>query len=385
MSDDKETAKTEIVIVRRRSADDGAAGKGGAWKIAYADFVTAMMAFFLVMWLINASNEETRSQVASYFNPIKLTDTSTGARSLKDMKDTRSPENSEQGESAEGTAPSRKDVNSEAAAMANPPASLDTVAEAASVAPLEGGGLQSDAEIAPSLQPSKTNPGVGDPFDPKAWEKAKGTPAAETGAKTKPAPEVPPAKEDPAKNTDEPSEKPEARENSTVKSEPPSPDEKQRQAAEAEAATIARQIAERLGGDAERLGPSLEVKATPDGFLISLTEHETLEMFQTGSARPTPEALKLVEAVAATVASRQGVLVIRGHTDSRPFRNKYYDNWQLSTARAHFTRYMLLRSGVPEERIRKIEGVADREPRNSEDPQAPENRRIEILLASGAP
>lgn len=385
MSDDKETAKPEIVIVRRRSADDAAGGKGGAWKIAYADFVTAMMAFFLVMWLINASNEETRSQVASYFNPIKLTDTSTGARSLKDMKDTRSPENSEQGESAEGTAPSKKDVKSEAEAMANPVASLEVVAEAAAEAPLKGGGLQSDAEIAPALQPSKTNPGVGDPFDPKAWEKAKITPAAEAGKKAKAAPGTPTEKTDPGKDAGKEAEEAEKTEQSEVKPDSTAGKDKQRAAAEAEAATIAKQIAERLGGDAERLGPSLEVKATPEGLLISLTEHETLEMFETGSARPTPEALKLVEAVAATVASRQGFLVVRGHTDSRPFRNKYYDNWQLSTARAHFARYMMLRSGLPEARIRKIEGVADREPRNKEDPQAPENRRIEILLGTGTP
>jgi chemotaxis protein MotB len=381
MSDEKEPAKTEIVIVRRRSADDGAAGKGGAWKIAYADFVTAMMAFFLVMWLINASNEETRSQVASYFNPIKLTDTSTGARSLKDMKDSRSPENSEQGDSAEGTAPSKTDVTSEAEAMANPPASLDIVAETESETLLKGGGLQSDAEIAPSLQPSKTNPGVGDPFDPKAWEKAKGMPAAGAEAKHKPDTGTSAEEKKSENASGEDAKKAENTEPTSLAA----AGEKQRQAAETAAATIAKQIAERLGGDAERLGPSLEVKATPDGLLISLTEHETLEMFETGSARPTSDALKLVEAVAATVASRQGYLVVRGHTDSRPFRNKYYDNWQLSTARAHFARYMLLRSGLPEDRIRKIEGVADREPRNSEDPQAPENRRIEILLGTETP
>src|SRR6476469_7665623 len=88
MSDDKAAGGGgEIVIVRRRSGDDGAVAKGGAWKIAYADFVTAMMAFFLVMWLINASNEATRAQVASYFNPIKLTDTTTGRKGLKDAKE----------------------------------------------------------------------------------------------------------------------------------------------------------------------------------------------------------------------------------------------------------------------------------------------------------
>jgi chemotaxis protein MotB len=92
--------------------------------------------------------------------------------------------------------------------------------------------------------------------------------------------------------------------------------------------------------------------------------------------------MKVVEAIAAAVQSRSGRLVIRGHTDSRPFRNKYYDNWQLSTARAHLARYMLIRSGVDEARIRRIEGVADREPRNADDPQAAENRRIDILIES---
>jgi chemotaxis protein MotB len=86
----EENPAPEIVIIRRGGGEDQAGAKGGAWKIAYADFVTAMMAFFLVMWLINASNEETRAQVASYFNPIKLTDSTTGARSLKDMKESRS-------------------------------------------------------------------------------------------------------------------------------------------------------------------------------------------------------------------------------------------------------------------------------------------------------
>src|SRR5690606_5392554 len=65
--------KNEIIIVKRHRGDrDGA--HGGAWKIAYADFMTAMMAFFLVMWLVNAANEETKASMASYFNPIKLSE-----------------------------------------------------------------------------------------------------------------------------------------------------------------------------------------------------------------------------------------------------------------------------------------------------------------------
>src|SRR3954466_8756023 len=77
--------KSELVIIRRRSAFDDEKPHGGVWKIAYADFMTAMMAFFLVMWLINAANEETKSQVASYFNPIKLIDSRTSTKGLQDL------------------------------------------------------------------------------------------------------------------------------------------------------------------------------------------------------------------------------------------------------------------------------------------------------------
>ncbi len=55
----------ELVIIRRRSPLESGETKNSVWKIAYADFMTAMMAFFLVMWLINATNQETRESVAT--------------------------------------------------------------------------------------------------------------------------------------------------------------------------------------------------------------------------------------------------------------------------------------------------------------------------------
>src|SRR6478609_1908888 len=76
----------EILIIRRRSSLDSGEGKSSVWKIAYADFMTAMMAFFLVMWLINATNQETRESVASYFNPIKLTDSTPDRKGINDAR-----------------------------------------------------------------------------------------------------------------------------------------------------------------------------------------------------------------------------------------------------------------------------------------------------------
>ncbi|MFQ5533987.1 MAG: flagellar motor protein MotB [Sphingomonadales bacterium] len=52
---------------------------GGAWKIAYADFITAMMAFFLLMWLISATTEEQKLGIADYFRPTTTSNTQSGA------------------------------------------------------------------------------------------------------------------------------------------------------------------------------------------------------------------------------------------------------------------------------------------------------------------
>jgi Flagellar motor protein len=57
------------IIIKRKKVIQGGGHHGGAWKVAYADFVTAMMAFFLLMWLLNATTEKQRKGLADYFNP----------------------------------------------------------------------------------------------------------------------------------------------------------------------------------------------------------------------------------------------------------------------------------------------------------------------------
>ncbi|MEH0071240.1 flagellar motor protein MotB [Pannonibacter sp. Pt2-lr] len=74
----------EIIIVRRRASLESDTVKGGVWKIAFADFMTAMMAFFLVMWLINVTDESVRKGVAQYFNPVKLASTTQTRKGLND-------------------------------------------------------------------------------------------------------------------------------------------------------------------------------------------------------------------------------------------------------------------------------------------------------------
>ncbi|MDO5528218.1 MAG: flagellar motor protein MotB [Paracoccus sp. (in: a-proteobacteria)] len=66
------------IIVRRTVQSSDGGHHGGAWKVAYADFVTAMMAFFLLMWLLNATTEQQRQGLAEYFAPT-IVRTSAGA------------------------------------------------------------------------------------------------------------------------------------------------------------------------------------------------------------------------------------------------------------------------------------------------------------------
>lgn len=70
-----------IVVVRRKKGKHGGGHHGGSWKIAYADFMTAMMAFFLVMWLISISSPKELVQIAEYFRTPLAVAITNGPRS----------------------------------------------------------------------------------------------------------------------------------------------------------------------------------------------------------------------------------------------------------------------------------------------------------------
>jgi len=122
------------------------------------------------------------------------------------------------------------------------------------------------------------------------------------------------------------------------------------------------------------------VQATSEGVLISLTDEFDFGMFAIGSAEPQPKLIKIMEKIAAILKTRQGPIVIRGHTDGRAYKGFAYDNWRLSSDRAQMARYMLVRGGLDEKRFEAVEGYADRRLKAPADASAAENRRIEILL-----
>jgi chemotaxis protein MotB len=165
---------------------------------------------------------------------------------------------------------------------------------------------------------------------------------------------------------------------------PPRPDAAEtRQRA---AANLLADVRKRLGGEAQSIqGPQLDVEATEEGILISLTDRQNFSMFPVGSAEPVPRVLRMMDAVAASLQSMPGTIIVRGHTDARPYRSATYDNWRLSSARAQIAYYMLSRAGLAEKRFERIEGYGAHRLKDPAQPLAAKNRRIEILVREAKP
>ncbi|WP_114943975.1 MotB family protein [Microvirga calopogonii] len=396
--------KQEIVIVRR--GDDGEdVVKGGAWKIAHADFMTAMMAFFLVMWLIGMTDEKTRSGVANYFNPVQLAESTPNKKGLDDPQNVppdNKTDNDKDGKekgSGEGTGGKshqlRKPRFKEGALFQDPYAVLARIADEPEVTPYDTLGADAtpgDTEV-PGL---KAGEAFRDPFDPLYWQVA---PVEELKTDTPPKPGT--ASPAPSKAIMDVvaalSQKAPAGSRPEPKAPAPSPasngttpdaagqssssDPRAANAADQKAAELKRDIMKAVQptNDASPK-PHIEVRRTGAGTLISLTDDFDFTMFAVGSAEPHAKVVRAMAEIARILQSRPGKIVIRGHTDARPFKSANYDNWRLSQARAQMALYMLVRGGLNESRIVRVEGHADRDPKIPSDPNADQNRRVEILL-----
>lgn len=382
-------AHPEILIIRRGGHGDHDDHHGGVWKIAFADFMTAMMAFFLVMWLISA-NDKTRASVARYFNPVKLVDATTQPRGLSDPKKDDSgvtanaPARKDNAEKTEKTKKDGVDKSTGGASKDDPKGETAVGREKRLDKALADNPYAALAEIAETKGPGDA------PRDAKA---SRAQVLGLRGGDQFRDPFAPPsapasAERDEALAALTPTDP-------LAPSMPPAPAEKTGKAKHAEQA--AKLAAEKLVTDTKTelaaslkasrelgAGPNLDVKRTPEGLLVSLTDTNDFAMFTNGSAVPSRRVVLMMERVAAVLKSKPGTIVVRGYTDNKPFHAARYDNWHLSLDRAQVTHYMLVRGGLPDARISHVEGYADHQARAGVDPASPLNRRIEILLKGPA-
>lgn len=270
------------IIVKKVTIEQGGGHHGGAWKVAYADFVTAMMAFFLLLWLLGATEENQRRGIADYFTPtlVKMRQQGAGSDGLLGGASITDTDNYPNQQGQTGT-------------------KAITIPRGASGGPMEGGRRSDDEAIQKKI------------------------------------------------------------------------------------VEIRQKIEEKLSKEKNlaRLARQVRVVRAPEGIRIDLVDDADFSMFALGTTILTSDARKLLEALGTTLAEGPTPLILRGHTDSLPWRSGVVaNNWSLSAGRAEATRQELIRNGILARRFSRIEGVADREPLIAADPADPRNRRISLLL-----
>ncbi|MBY0343355.1 MAG: OmpA family protein [Sphingomonadales bacterium] len=270
------------IIVKKVTIVEGG-HHGGAWKVAYADFVTAMMAFFLLLWLLGATEEKQRKGIADYFAPtlVKMRQESAGADGLLGGSSLTDPDNYPNRQGQTGT----RSI---------------TIPRGVTGGPSEAGGRgEMESKKLKELQ---------DKIEKKLVQR--------------------------------------------------------------------RQL--------RHLARQVRVMRAPEGIRIDLMDNADFSMFELGTTILTKEARGLLQVISETLKDENAPLILRGHTDSLPWRGGVAaNNWSLSAGRAEATRQALVLGGVPQGRFARIEGVAATEPLIGDNPADPRNRRISLLLLEG--
>lgn len=366
MSGTKSAEKPSIVIRKEEVVEGG--HHGGAWKVAYADFVTAMMAFFLLMWLLNATTEEQRIGLADYFSPTnEMGRTPSGFGAIFGG---RTP-------NVDGALASDRGA---VQLIHSQPKPLVDVEDDDSDTAAQPGAASDSGESGPSPREAARRRALHGAGAQDPARSVLESPASATGAEAA-------GRHAPDRGTDE-----------------AAPEDARRQARRDEAAARAErerreretfEAAAQQIRDAVRADPALDAVArqlaidiTPEGLRIQILDEDKQPMFATGSAVLNDRARALLAKVAPVLLRLPQAVSISGYTDAAPFRGGERSNWDLSSERANATRRLLAEAGVPEARIRGVAGHADRDPLLPADPFAAANRRVAVTVlrdARGAP
>lgn len=370
-----EGKNTPTIIIKREEIVGGG-HHGGAWKVAYADFMTAMMAFFLLMWLLNITTDEQKRGIALFFNPMAdRTGSATSNQALLETSPLSAPSSL------------RTVQNSDQEPAPKPDALESDPEEHAHDGQGDGRGRDGKGQ-----EGILTNNGVsilppGEDTHPDEDDSNAGRPeiiplggpktgaaenvgqvgqgnAADTGRAGDGAPAGAGAERSPAANPAE-------------------------QAAQED--THLHHVVEGLKttftheAGLNDLKGNLGFKMGTNEIRIEVQDTAHKAMFDNGEVAPNKDGQALLERVAAWLGTLPEDISIIGETDGVPYHMKEVNphglsNWTLSEMRADRVRELFVRSGYPDRRIRSVEGRADRSLADPAHPEAPENRRIVLLI-----
>jgi chemotaxis protein MotB len=282
MSTDAAGKRPMSIIVRRKKSDHHEGHHGGAWKIAYADFVTAMMAFFLLMWLLGSTSKYDKEGISQYFNtPLSALFSGT--------------------ETSPGT---RQNI-------------------------VQGGGRDI----------SDTRPGI--------------------GAMTQPSPPI----------------------SQAVRPQLADDDAQRLQELKQKLTSLIEHVPA-----LNAYKDQIRISITAEGLRIEIVDSQKRPMFGLGSTQPQPYAVTILTEIGAALNDVDNHISIAGHTDDVQYGGgeRGYTNWELSSERANAARRALVSGGLRLEKVLQVRGLADVLPLQGNDPSAPTNRRISILVMNKA-
>jgi chemotaxis protein MotB len=273
-------AKKLQPIIVKKIKKGGHKPHGGAWKIAYADFVTAMMAFFLLMWLLGSTTEGDKKGIADYFqSPLRVA-LSGGSGS---------------GDSSHVLKGGGQDLTRSTGQVKR--GDIDAERRTINLQALKAEQMRAEAARLRSLK-----------------DKVEGVLANNPAL-----------------------------------------------------AAMSSQI---------------RLDMTRDGLRIQIVDEFNRPMFQSGSAVVQPHMRALLHEIGVVLGEVPNRVTLEGHTDAAPFggEGRGYSNWELSSDRANASRRELMAGGLPPDRVLRVQGLADSVPFDRQDPRAPTNRRISIIV-----
>lgn len=271
-------------IIIKKIKKGGHGHHGGAWKVAYADFVTAMMAFFLLLWLLNSASQEQLHGIADYFSPTIGLKDAAGIGIKGGQGETASEGNKS------------KDKNTSSGIVYGAPQAGSVVA-------------------APDDNPNVVE-----------GEESEAITVVESSIKS------------------------------------------------------ALQETKEL----EEYRDNVQIDQTAEGLRIQITEKNGKPMFKPNSAELEEHTKKILDKIIEILRFLPNYLSISGHTSTSQAAAASDGSWGLSGARANAARMYMISSGLDKEQVIKLIAKADTEPLDAENPDAPINRRISIVVLKDA-
>lgn len=310
-----------VIIKKVKKGHHGA--HGGAWKVAYADFVTAMMAFFLLMWLLGSTESDYRKGIAEYF---------------------QDPWGAQQ-------------------------AGGKSVGDSASL--VEGGGedlTRDDGQVKLAKESSVE-------VDTKSLD---GEPQ---NVEQNLAQDLP-LNEEREQKEEEKQQKKKDKDKPLPEDELQKQLEQQEKVKLEELKDKLEQLLEQ-NPILVQFKDQLRVDVTPEGLRIQIIDKENRPMFSLAKANLEAYAAYILEQIAGSINELPNRLSVAGHTDARPYAGGQggYSNWELSADRANAARRQLVKAGLEPSKVIRVVGLADSLPFDPAiDPKNPANRRISIIV-----